>query len=580
MDERIERNLLKVQKPARYIGGEWNSVCKEWTAGRVKVALCFPDVYEIGMSYLGLKIIYGLLNERDDALCERSFAPWHDMEAVMRAEGIKLYGLESKRPLSEYDIVGFSFAYELNYTNCLNMLDLGGIPKKSAERSDGDPLVIAGGPSCFNPEPMADFIDAFVIGEGEEVINEVVDAYKDSRACGQRRAGRAELLRKLAGIEGVYVPSLYSVSYDEKGALLGFIPKEGAPARIRKRSVADLNSSYYPTKQVVPYIQIVHDRISVEIMRGCKNFCRFCQAGATYRPKRERSREKIIELAKETYRNTGYDEISLISLSSGDHSQIKETMQSLNGEFSGRAVSISFPSLRIENIVDELPFLIAGVKKSGLTFALESGSHRLREMVNKNINIDKLISVVTEAYKAGWKRIKLYFMIGLPTETEADLAEIVKLIERVSLLKKALDGHPAHVHVSISSFIPKPHTPFQWEVMADTEELKKKKAFLISAVRKKRLDAKLDFHDFSRSILEGVFSRGDRRLSGVVLKAWEKGARFDSWAELFNMSFWLDSFADSRLDPADFVYKRKEAKDALPWGFLDTGLNIGPSKRG
>jgi len=580
MDNKIESILNSVQKPARYIGKEWNSVRKAWDQDYFRFLLAFPDIYEIGMSHLGIKILYGLLNERKDLLCERVFAPWPDMEQALRAEHVKLFSLESKEPIDAFDIIGFSLTYELSYTNVLTIMDLGGIPVRSNERDETHPLILAGGPCSVNPEPMADFIDAFVIGDGEEVILEVVDTCKRfSCAAENRRKGSSRrwsdhsaLLEGLAKIEGVYVPSLVAVEYRTDGSVRSFSPKNGTRFPVKKRIVHDLDAAYYPTRQIVPYIQVVHDRISLEIMRGCKNFCKFCQATATYSPQRERSLEKILELAKESYMNTGYEEIALVSLSSGDHSRILEIIRSLNDEFRDKAVSISFPSLRIEENVSELPNLISLVKKTGLTFAPECGSDRLRRSLNKNIRIDALLSAAREAYKAGWKRIKLYFMIGLPTENDEDLLAIIDLIEAVSLSKRKVNGSPALVTASISPFVPKPHTPFQRTAMASLEELKRKKSFLISHLSKRRLRSKLDFHDFSMSFLEGVFSRGDRRLSRVIAKAWEKGAKFDSWREFFKIDCWLESFEALGIRPEDYIYANRDAADLLPWDCIDVGL--------
>ncbi|MFH1996149.1 MAG: TIGR03960 family B12-binding radical SAM protein [Candidatus Omnitrophota bacterium] len=565
--EKLGDKLLTVRKPGRYIGNEWNMIKKPWRADTVKVALCFPDVYEIGMSYLGLKILYGALNERDDALCERVFAPWPDMEKLMRDEGIPLFGLESGKPVSEFDIVGFSLAYELNYTNAVNMLDMAGIPIRSSERTGSDPLIVAGGPSCCNPEPMAAFIDLFVIGEGEEVIMEIVDAYK-AHCARHGVMKRDELLGELASVVGVYVPSAYSVAYGRDGAVLAYSPSPGAPSTVRKRVVADFETSYYPTKQIVPNIQVVHDRISLEIMRGCRNFCKFCQATAACSPNRERSLERIVELAKRTYAETGYDEISLVSLSSGDHSKIKEIVRSLNDEFSSRAVSIALPSLRIEDVISGIPNLVANVKKSGLTFAVESGSVRLRNHINKNIDVTRLYAAAEEAYRMGWKRVKLYFMIGLPSETDEDVIEILDVIQKVSAVRKKVDGHPAPVTASISSFIPKPHTPFHREAMAKPDELKRKKILLLSEARKRRIKAKMDFHDLDKSFLEAVFSRGDRRLADVIQDAWRKGARFDSWDEFFDKDRWMRSFEAYAIDPGSFVFRARGKEEVFPWGVI------------
>ncbi len=560
----IDELLQGIQKPGRYIGGEWNSVTKEWTSERIKCLLAFPDTYEIGMSYLGMRILYGILNGRPDVLCERVFAPWADMERRLREKRAPLFSLESKRPVKDFDLIGFSLAYELNYTNVLNMLDLGGVPKRSADRKDEDPIIVAGGPSCYNPEPMSDFVDAFVVGDGEEAILEIVEAYKSHK---DKRMKRGELLREMAKIEGVYVPSLYAVEYNTDGTLKRFVPKEAAPSVIKKRVVADLDKAFYPVRQIVPYIQIVHDRIVLEIMRGCRHACKFCQAGISCRPRRERSTKKIVALAEEVYRNTGYEEISLISLSSGDHSEIREMLKELNRCFRGRAVSVSIPSIRVEEMTGELPQLIREVRKSGLTFAPETGSARLRKGINKNIDIEKLLSAVSEAYRSGWNRIKLYFMIGLPDENEEDLDETAALIGMISDLRKETGKSPGLVTASVTSFIPKPHAAFQRYRMERRETIKKKQDFLKDRLARRK-QVKMDFHDLDTSYMEGVFSRGDRRVGMAIMKAWEVGAKFDSWREFFKIELWLKAFRDCALDPDFYAARERPQPELLPWAFI------------
>lgn len=566
----LENLLLSVQRPGRYIGGEWNAVTKEWTDDKVKVLLAFPDVYEVGMSYLGTKILYGILNAREDCLCERAFSPWPDFEEALRKNNIRLFSLESRHPINQFDIIGFTLAYELGYTNVLNILDLGNVPKRSSERGDGDPIIIAGGPSCYNPEPMAEFIDAFVIGDGEEVAGEIIEAYKGSRVKGQ--GSRGKILRKLAGIKGIYVPSFYKVEYNEDRTIKNFLPTEkDIPLKIEKRVVSDLDGAFYPTKQIVPNIQIVHDRIALEIMRGCKHACRFCQATATYRPCRQRSREKVLELAREAYAMTGYDEISLLSLSSGDYSHIRDVIEDLNREFSQKAVSISVPSLRIEDVLKDLPILISKVKKSGLTFAPEAGSQDLRKILNKNIDIEKLFKAASEAFRKGWRRVKLYFMIGLPAEEEEDILNIVDLIYKISDVKKEIDGKPAYITASINAFVPKPHTAFQWEPMDAIATLEQKRHSLKRTVRSKMIE--LDFHPFSMAYLEAVFSRGDRRLSEVIYESWMSAARFDGWQDIFNFDIWLKSFEKMGIDPAFYASRLRDFEENLPWDFIDTGID-------
>ena len=559
--QKFEELLLTVQKPGRYIGGEWNAVKKEWTQDRVKFLLAFPDVYEVGMSNLGMKILYGILNGHSDCLCERTFSPWPDFESVLRNNKIELFSLESRRPIRDFDIIGFSLAYELSYTNVLNILDLGGVSKMSAERSDSDPLVIAGGPACFNPEPMADFIDAFVIGEGEEVVGEIVEA------CKGQAGSRKKLLRKLAEIKGVYVPSLYKVEYNEDGTIKKFFAEEaGLPSKIEKRIVGNLDEAFYPTGQIVPNIQVVHDRIVIEIMRGCKHACSFCQATAIYRPCRERSGQTVEALARESYARTGHDEISLLSLSSVDHSSLKGIVENLNCAFSQKAVAVSVPSLRIEDALKDLPFLIAKVKKSGLTFAPEAGSERVRKSVNKKINIDRLFTAISESFRAGWRHIKLYFMIGLPGEEDEDVSKTAELIYKVSDARRQIDGKAANVTASINPFVPKPHTPLERAAMDDLAALEKKKALLKEAVHSKFI--KLDFHPFRMSHLEAVFARGDRRLGRVILEAWRRGARFDGWQDKFNFTAWAESFTATGIDPSFYANRPRSPEEILPWSFI------------
>ncbi|MDD5174546.1 MAG: TIGR03960 family B12-binding radical SAM protein [Candidatus Omnitrophica bacterium] len=566
--DNLKELLMQVQKPARYIGGEWNMVKKDWTADRVKVLLAFPEVYEVGMSYLGLKILYGILNKRDDCLCERVFSPWADFEDILRKNRMSLFSLESRRAIKEFDIIGISLAYELNYTNVLNLLDLGGVPIRSSERGEDDPIVIAGGPACYNPEPMSEFIDAFVIGDGEEVVCEIIDAFK-------LNLNRGKLLKELAKIPGVYVPSLYETAYNNDGTIKSFLPKEkDLPRKIQKRVVKDLDNSFYPTDQIVPYIQIVHDRIMLEIMRGCKHACKFCQAGTTYRPRRERSKETILRIAKEAYSNTGYEEITLLSLSSGDHSCIREIIEELNGGFKEKGVSVSVPSLRIEDILSKLPALISQVKKSGLTFAPEAGSECLRKVISKNIDMERLMEALRESYRSGWRRVKLYFMIGLPTEKEEDLENIAKLLYKVSNLKREIDGKDAHVTASVNAFVPKPHTPFQWEPMESIDTLSVKKGFLRDSVKSRMVE--LDFNSFRMGYLEAVFARGDRRLSGVIYEAWRRGARFDGWKERFSFDLWLESFKEKSLDPDFYASRRRDRDEIFPWDFIDIGFSVPP----
>ncbi len=543
--------LLSVRKPARYTGGEINSVVKDHKDVKCKIVLSFPDIYEVGMSHLGLKILYSLLNERDDVACERVFAPWHDMEKIMRERKIPLFSLETKTPINEFDIIGFSLQYELSYTNVLNMLDLAGIPAYARERGGSYPLIIGGGPCVFNPEPMADFFDCFVIGDAEDAVLEIADVFIESRKKGEKKD---ELLKRLAGLEGVYVPSLPA-------------EQAGIPKKVRKRSVLDLDAAYFPKKITVPYIEIVHDRIQLEIMRGCRRNCNFCQASAIYRPNRQRSAEKILSLAKTLYENTGYDEISLISLSSGDHPRIMEIASKLNEFFKDKAVSISLPSLRVEDWVSRLPLELTSGRRTGLTFAPEVGSEKMRKVINKNISPDSLKECAYEAFKNGWRQIKLYFMIGLPQEDYTDLDAIVELARQISEVKIKLDGRPAQVNASVSVFIPKPHTKFERAPMLSMEEVGRRQKYIKDKARKTRV--KFSFHDIKMSYLEAVLARGDRDLSAPIYKAWKAGCRFDAWSEYFDFGKWVFAFKESGIDPDRYALRQRAANELLPWDFIE-----------
>lgn len=536
--------LLGVSKPARYTGGEWNSVTKPAGAGvACRVALCFPDTYEVGMSHLGLKILYSLLNDRPDVACERAFAPWHDMEKMMRENGLPLFSLETRSPIKEFDIVGFSLQYELSYTNVLNMLDLAGIPLFGKDRGEGDPLIIGGGPCAFNPEPVADFFDCFLIGEGEEAVPEIVDEAIARKASGFTRR---QLLEKLASIEGVYVPAL--------------------PAKVRKRVVADFDNAYFPVRPVVPFIETVHDRIQVEVMRGCRRACNFCQACAVYGPNRIRSKERIISLAEQIYRNTGYDEVSLVSLSSGDHPDIMGIITSLSAAFKDRAVSISFPSLRVEEMTSRFPLELASGRHTGLTFAPEVGSDKLRKVINKNIPVEALKECAYRAFSSNWTRVKLYFMIGLPQEDDSDLDAIVELARSISEVRRRVDGKLADINASVSIFVPKPHTRFEREPMIRFEEALRRQRYIRDKAKGTRI--KFSFHDAEMSYIEAVFARGDRALSKAIHSAWKKGAKFDSWGEHFDFQRWMDAFRETSVDPDSYSLRQRGLEENLPWQFI------------
>lgn len=564
MREQDMNELLAVAKPARYTNGEVNAVHKDPSACDLKVCFCFPDIYEIGMSHLGLRLLYDVANRRPDVCAERVFSPWLDREARLRASGQPLVSLESATPLAEFHLLGFSLQYELGYTNVLNILDLAGLPLESRERNHSHPLVIAGGPACLNPEPMSDFIDVFVIGEGEEVVPEILDLLQTLRQNGT--SDRIKVLRSLSALEGVYVPSLVRMGKDRR-----LIHISGDPVNIHKRYVKDLEKVWELSSWIVPYIEIVHDRIGLEIMRGCPNHCRFCQARSAFFPMRILSAQKIIDSARKLYRLTGYEEISLLSLSSADHPQIQEITRSLLAEFKKEGVSLSLPSLRAQCLVGELSEIISETKKTSLTFAPEAGSERLRLMLRKNLRLEELFDVAGKAYASGYRLLKLYFMIGLPSETEEDLSLIADLCGELSGLKKKMDGHSAMINVSVSGFIPRPHTAFQWEAMSTLEELKEKQRLLRGYFRRTPGPLKLKMHQPESSFLEGILARGDRKLGRVILGAFRRGARFDAWDNHLNLSLWLDSFSELGLDPCGYS-GGLSLDEALPWDFIDVGI--------
>jgi len=559
MNSKLTKILPMVSKPTRYVGDELNAVRKNpETPGQVRFALAFPDIYDVGMSHLGLKILYYILNSRDDVWAERVYAPWTDMEEKMRVEGIALFSLESGSPLEDFDIVGFSLQYEMSYTNVLNMLDLARIPLLAEDRNNTHPLIIAGGPCAFNPEPMADFIDFFVIGDGEEVVTEIVDCYKS-----YRDKDRKELLGKMADIEGVYVPMLVSVEEQPDGMLT-----VADSLKVRKRVIGDLNSAPYPVDYLLPFMRPIHDRAVIEVMRGCSRGCRFCQAGMIYRPVRERSVDAVETLAGEIIGKTGYEELSLSSLSTCDHSSIHEMVKQLLGTLgTEKHVSISMPSLRMDAFSLDLAQKLGSQGKSGLTFAPEVATQRMQKVVNKNITGDEMFSTVESAFSAGWDSLKLYFMIGLPTETEEDVAEIACLAREI--LKRALKiNRRASFNVSVATFIPKTHTPFQWEHQLSLEEIEQRQNILRDRIgRDRRLN--LSFHSPQVSYLEGVFARGDRRLGKVLQAAHELGCRLDGWTEHFNFHAWMQAFAQCGIDPEVYHGARKPDQ-IMPWDHIDT----------
>lgn len=571
ISKEVQKILPLVQKPGRYTGGELNSVIKDKSKVDLRYAFCFPDSYEIGMSHLGIKILYSLSNARDDVWCERVFAPWHDMEKEMRERSIPLYALESGDPLSEFDMIGFTLQYELSYTNVLNMLDLAGIPIRSSDRESLTPLVVGGGPCACNPEPMADFFDLFMLGDGEDVTNEVIDLLI---ACKKEGVGKREFLSRAAKIGGVYVPSLYDVAYNDDGTIKEVTPKDGAPEKVTKRVVKDLDSVHYPDKFVVPFVDVVHDRVVHEILRGCIRGCRFCQAGFIYRPIREKSPDTINEQCKMLCESTGYDEISLSSLSTSDYTHLEELMGKLLSWTEDYKVNIALPSLRVDNFSEKLMEHLKKVRRSGLTFAPEAGTQRLRDAINKNVTEEEMLRTARNAFSGGWTSVKLYFMLGLPTETYDDVAGIAELAQKVvGEFYNNPDrpkGKGVQVNISVASFVPKPFTPFQWASQDTIDELVSKQNHLLSSVKTKKIS--VSYHKVNISFLEGVFARGDRRLCDVVEYAWKNGCKFDSWDDSFLFDVWLDAFDKCKIDPLFYTSRKREYSEILPWDHLDYGI--------
>ena len=570
MQNSIEEILLEVRKPARYLGNEWNVVKKDFLKAKVKFAICFPDLYEVGMSNLGLRIIYGLLNLQEGVSCERVFLPDLDMLEIMRARKIPLFSLESRMPLVKFDFIGFCLSYELDYTNVLAMLDLSGIPLLSGKRNLDFPLVIAGGSCAGNPEPLADFIDLFLIGEAEEALPEIIERYKEIRTRNQEPGTtKEEVLKELSKIEGVYVPSLYEVEYDSSGAVKKFSPKyPGIPLKVRKRIVKNLDQAYYPTNWLVPHIQIVHDRASIELMRGCPHRCNFCQARSVYHSLRLRSAQKVLELAKEVQRLSGYEELSFLSLSTSDYPFLNEVIASLAEKFQEQAIAISLPSIRPKAYLGDLAKVLARVRKTTLTFAPEAGSIKLRSQINKDFNMEEFYAAVFASYKAGWRAIKLYFIIGLPNEDYEDLDGILEIAQEACRLRKEAVGRPAEVRLSICLFIPKPHTSFEREAMESQGRLRDKIIYLRKKMEYLPRAISLNFHNLESSVLEAVFSRGDRRLGSVLLEAYKRGCLLDAWPEYFKFNLWRDAFKECNR-PLDAYLSHKSSDEILPWQHIE-----------
>ncbi len=563
--------LHQVTKPARYTGGEWNSIIKDWDKTDIKFALCYPDLYEIGMSNMALPILYELLNSQPDVLAERVYAPWTDMEAAMRTAGIPLLSLESKHQIKDFDIIGFSLDYELTYTNVLNILHLAQIPVLSSERNDSHPIVIAGGSCSLNPEPMSDFIDFFVIGDGEEVLLELVDSFRD---CKGKKASKKELLRQVATIPGIYVPSLYRVEYQADGLVKSITPTvaEAKPI-IQRRIVTKLPPPV--TRPVVPYIEVVHDRGAVEIQRGCTRGCRFCQAGIFYRPVRQRPQQEVLQAVEELIANCGYDDISLVSLSTSDYSHIEELVASLSHNYHNLALSL--PSLRIDSFSVRLMDSLPSRRKTGLTFAPEAGSERLRRIINKSTPEDKILETAAAAFARGWTSLKLYFMLGLPTETMEDIEGIIQLVDKVRSAGRRAKGGMPQVRISLSTFIPKPHTPFQWVAQESKQQLSAKHELLKLGLRRK--GCRISWQDPEVSLLEAALSRGDRRLGEVIYRAWKLGSTFDAWNERFNYQNWLGAFEQTGLEPSFYAQRERPLDELLPWAHIDVGVTSAFLKR-
>ena len=566
--------LCKVEKPSRYVGGELNQVIKNPKDVNIRFAFCFPDVYEVGMSHLGTRILYHTINERKNTYCERVFAPWPDMEALMRKSDIKLFTLETKTPLDQFDMLGFTLQYEMSYTNILNMLDMSGITIRASERGADEPIIMAGGPCAYNPEPLYDIVDFFEIGEGEEMMDDVLEVYAKHKANG--KVNKKEFLREISHIGGIYVPSLYDVSYNEDGTIREFTPKyEDVPAKVKKRIVNNFDKVSFPDEMIVPYTDIVHDRVVLETARGCTNGCRFCQAGMIYRPVREKTTNTLIEQARKALKATGYDEVSLASLSICDYSNIQNLISSLVLEHEADKVGIALPSIRVDAFSVDLIKEIQKVRKTGLTFAPEAGSQRMRDIINKGLTEERILEAAKSAFESGWSTIKLYFILGLPYETTEDAAGIGELAEKMADvyfgIPKDVRNKGLKITVSTSILVPKPFTPFQWAPMARPEIVDERIKAVRGAIKSRSIV--YNYHEQETSFMEAVFARGDRRTCDVLIKAFEKGAKFDGWSEYFNMEIWNEAMEECNLDSEFYVYREREYDEILPWDFIDIGVN-------
>ncbi len=570
MTELLQRILPTVQKPARYTGGEYNEIKKNLKDVRVRVAFCFPDTYEIGMSNVGMRILYGVMNEIDGVWCERVFAPWGDMEEAMRKHNLPLWALESQDSVKDFDMIAFTIGYEMSYTNILNMLNLAGIPLRSIERKGLENIIFAGGVCAFNPEPLADFIDFFALGEGEEITPEILSLYDKAKA---ERWSKESFLLEVSKIPGVYVPSFYEHNYNDDGTISEIIPMKNGPKSIKKRIVEDLDNAYFPTKMIVSSTEIVHDRANLEVFRGCIRGCRFCQAGFSCRPVRKKSADVLYRQAVETLENSGHNEITLSSLSTSDYRQLKELTDDLIPYCKENKINLSVPSLRADNFSRELMGKLQTLRKSGLTFAPEAGTQRLRDVINKNLTEDEILTTCQNAFSGGWNNVKLYFMLGLPTETDEDVLGIAELVYKVIQTWKEHASNKKRglrVHVATAYFVPKPHTPFQWEKQITPEEYMRRCKLLKSHFYSKSIE--YNYHEPDLSRLEAVMARGDRRLGSVIEEAVRHGARLDGWDEYFNYNIWMEAFATCGVDPDFYTVRGYDENEVLPWDTIDVGI--------